>query len=539
MMKADLPLLLGGAWMSYKVFVVEDEPPLLRNLIKNIQRFGSAFEVVGQAFDGERAYEEILRLQPDILITDIRMPILDGLGLIKKLKSCGLNIHCIITTGYEEFEYARRAIQLGVENYLLKPLSFEMLAEALMHLEAKMTAQRHQQYLNIFHKAINFHANAAMLEKLEADTYDMVFICLNNPLTHFRGSEEYLYKIHHLMWDLNLDELLQARLSNNKNRYWILDGKFPNEKIVMMSPNAQSEQRLHTFANCILEKFVGNEDYVTIAFEPFEIHKNQLSAAAHKLRQLILERAVAGENQILTDIQAGAAGTDTVALRPELEKKLTLFSRSGKAELVQRELIQEFEAWKTKPVTKRLLESHFTQGIRICYQNSEVMRENPFSHFEERLEEVFLLCNRTDLLITEFLSLIQSLLKPDGQAEADTDLLKYQRMVEKVMEYLADHLDQKISLQETAEIFGVTESFLSKLFKRMTGKSLIDYLIKLRIDKAKAYMKDYPDMMLKDIAEMTGFSDQYYFSRVFKAITGKTPSEYRLDLCTDGQSAAD
>ncbi|MFC3801012.1 response regulator [Cohnella sp. GCM10012308] len=525
--------------MSYKVFVAEDEPPLLRNLVKNIQRLGSEYEVVGQAFDGEQAYEEMMRLRPDILITDIRMPILDGLGLIKKLKSCGLNIHCIITTGYDEFEYAQRAIRLGVENYLLKPLSFDKLAEALGQLEAKLIELRHQQSLNIFNKVINFNADASMLERLESDRYEISFICINNPLTHFRGSEEYLYKIHHLMWDLNFDELLQNRLINNKHKYWILDGKFPNEKIVILRPDKQSEQRLHTFANDILEKLVGGEDYATIAFEPFDIQKNQLAAAVHKLRQFILERAVVGASQVLTDTQANAAGADAVILRPELEKKLTLFSRSGKAELIQRELIQQFEAWNTRSVTKRMLESHFTQVIRICYHNSEIMRERPLSHFEEKLDEVFLLCNRMDLLLAEFLSMIPALLKPDGQAEADTDLQKYERMAEKVMEYLSNHLDQKISLQETAEIFGVTESFLSKLFKKMTGNSLIDYLIKLRIDKAKTYMKDYPEIMLKDIAEMTGFSDQYYFSRVFKSITGKTPSEYRLVLCTNGQPAAD
>lgn len=117
--------------MKYTVIVAEDEELLLENLIKKIQKADSDFEVIGKAQTGKQAYGLIEKLEPDVVITDIRMPVMDGLALIGKIRERFPIMKCVITSGYSDFEYAKSAIGLKVTDYLLKPIDPEELGAVL------------------------------------------------------------------------------------------------------------------------------------------------------------------------------------------------------------------------------------------------------------------------------------------------------------------------------------------------------------------------------------------------------------------------
>lgn len=123
--------------MKYSVIVAEDEPLLLENLIHKINKSGTAFEVIGSAQTGIQAYELVENLNPDVLITDIRMPVMDGLELIRKTKEYHPQTDFIITSGFSEFEYAKKALKYQVSEYLLKPIDPEELKNALLRLQTK------------------------------------------------------------------------------------------------------------------------------------------------------------------------------------------------------------------------------------------------------------------------------------------------------------------------------------------------------------------------------------------------------------------
>ena len=128
----------------YKVFLVEDEI-VVRDGLKTIvpwQQYG--FVLVGDAPDGEAALPQIRQTQPDILITDIRMPFLDGLSLARIVRAEMPNLRIIIVSGYDDFEYARKAIEVGVEQYLLKPITKAALIKVLSELREKMDAEQEQ-----------------------------------------------------------------------------------------------------------------------------------------------------------------------------------------------------------------------------------------------------------------------------------------------------------------------------------------------------------------------------------------------------------
>ena len=125
-----------------RVFVVEDEYLIRKGIIKYIQQADQQFQVVGEAEDGELAYPKILNLKPDLVITDIKMPFMDGLELSRAVKEKLPDIKIIIISAYGEFEYANQAIQIGVDEYLLKPVMPDALLEALQKIQLEIQEER-------------------------------------------------------------------------------------------------------------------------------------------------------------------------------------------------------------------------------------------------------------------------------------------------------------------------------------------------------------------------------------------------------------
>jgi two-component system response regulator YesN len=125
----------------YKIFLADDEIWVIMGLKKLIEKIGAPFQVVGEASNGVMALEEIEKKKPDVLITDIRMPGMDGLELMKEIRKKKLDTKVVLVSGYAEFDYAQKAIRMGAVDYLLKPVEAETFAKVLENLE-KMLDER-------------------------------------------------------------------------------------------------------------------------------------------------------------------------------------------------------------------------------------------------------------------------------------------------------------------------------------------------------------------------------------------------------------
>ena len=182
--------------MHYSIVIAEDELLLLNNLIQKIQATGLFFEVAGFAQTGIQAYELIEQYQPDILITDIKMPAMDGLSLIEKVRSYYPDIDCIIISGFSEFEYAKKAIHYQVTDYLLKPIDTEVLYNTLLALQNKYLS-RDQNYKEIFCHDLSgksSHEIALGLQTYMIDHFDED-IKLSDIAQQMNYSSSYLTKI--------------------------------------------------------------------------------------------------------------------------------------------------------------------------------------------------------------------------------------------------------------------------------------------------------------------------------------------------------
>ncbi|MGE5613822.1 MAG: response regulator [Bacillota bacterium] len=182
----------------YKVIIAEDEPLILSNLVKKITNMNIGFQVVGTAEDGKAAMELIENHSPDVLVTDIRMPVMDGLELLKAVSSRHPNIRKIVVSGYDDFKYAQQAIKFNAVDYLLKPLKEKELLETFSRIRISLDAQRSAVRLNILQLKDNYsyspkeiaHLVEAYIKEHYAQEISFDLISQN-----FNFSSNYLSKI--------------------------------------------------------------------------------------------------------------------------------------------------------------------------------------------------------------------------------------------------------------------------------------------------------------------------------------------------------
>lgn len=188
--------------MKYTVIIAEDEELLLNNLIKKLEKADPDFEVVGKAQTGSQAYELVEQLNPDVLFTDIRMPVMDGIALLTRVREQYPLIKAVITSGYSDFEYARSAITLKVTDYLLKPVDSEELAAVLQKIkkEFQITKASYEEVFNTGTSRMTSAQIAALLKDFMVENYTQD-INLNLIANNLNYSPSYLTKIFCQVYD--------------------------------------------------------------------------------------------------------------------------------------------------------------------------------------------------------------------------------------------------------------------------------------------------------------------------------------------------
>lgn len=218
---------------KYRVVVVEDEHKIRRNIVQKIEDSRLSFEVVGTASNGLEALAIIHSLQPDVVLTDIRMPKMDGLALITQVRNDIPEIHIVILSGYSEFEYAKTAMKLGVRDYLLKPLKLEPLIETLSNIRTSLEMNDSTIVRNILTSGISGYPSERMA--MRDEDFIVILICIGNlcpPITALS-----LTTIFHDNWSkIPLNDILKSSLQENE-QWWIIDEKSPNQKFLLVSAN--------------------------------------------------------------------------------------------------------------------------------------------------------------------------------------------------------------------------------------------------------------------------------------------------------------
>ena len=534
-----------------KVFLVEDEIVVREGIKKNINWQQEGFEFAGEASDGELAYPLIQSAKPDILITDIKMPFMDGLALSRIVTQEIPGIKIIIISGYDEFEYAQQAIRVGVEQYLLKPVTRGALRKVLLELREKIENEREQKsYLETFQnemKEYEDYARRNFLEKvfggvlsvqqiyeeagkleleLEGPCYNLVLLNLQvkrqNPEIGVREPEGF------------------GRIQEEFFRYFM---RFPeyltfrwNISLLGILIMGEKEQMEELKERCIrnIEKICTKEEntmeWYTAVGDPVE-RLSLMPECYTKVNHILAHRFFHPEQHILTekDTEEFLPGKDTKSFEAVDSAKVSPeiiqgFLREGKQEELE-DFIKGYLAGVKDALESRLFRDYLLLNIRFTIINYMeklgVTKQNYLPADEnDKVREASL--NSRDIH-----DYMKELLERALALRDEESVNQGKRILKKGLEYIEENYsDDAFSLNNVAGAIGVSGNYFSSVFSQEMQMTLIEYVTKKRMEKARKLLRQ-TEKHSGEIAAEVGYKDPHYFSFVFKKTVGCTPREYR------------
>lgn len=534
-----------------KVFLVEDEMVIRRGIKNSIDWEKEGYIFCGEASDGELAYPMIIKEKPDILITDIRMPFMDGLELCKLVKKELPNIKILILSGYDEFDYAKEAIRLGVTEYLLKPISSGKLLEALNGVSESIRREKEDKDLvrkymeemreNTEHEKQKFFeqmiaGNLSMADALETGKkYEMNLSAGMYNLLLFRftlGEEN--RKSGELLGEA---EYAIEKLTERLEYVFEFQRGVEGWAFLLMADNEEQMSERVKELSKDLEEIMKN--YSTIAYF------GGIGQQVARLRELEesfreAERALAARftmelNRIISveDIRM-AQNVDTlddieITSFGEIEKTRTMlekFLNNGAEDEIDEFVdvyINELPEENLKSVLMRqyIIMDAYIVMMSFCEKIEGI--EGEMQAQSEELKNSM----KTIQTLEEIKNYIRMLLKKIIGVRDTISGRRYSDIIEIAKDQIRKtYMSDEISLNTIAAEVGMSPSYFSSIFSKEMGKTFVEYLTEIRMDRAKELLM-CSSMKTSEIGYEVGYKDPHYFSYIFKKTQNCTPKEFR------------
>ncbi|HOV40623.1 MAG TPA: response regulator [Oscillospiraceae bacterium] len=524
-----------------KIFLAEDEYVVREGIKNNINWAEEGFSFVGEAGDGETALPMIMDLKPDILITDIKMPFMDGFELsrlaVKKLPG----IKILILTGYGEFEYAREAIKIGAADYILKPVSSSQLLSAIKQVAERIEREREEKQLLLYYeqemrenqKLERFkffdlllqggNASAAeLLEKAERLGLDLIAHCYCVLSFHISFKEDFssdLLAICALSQKAEeaFKEVNEVCFFEKSADWWIFIIK------------AQSEQMLRKYAEDCIEKLKrimesGCYEYFggfgNPVFRLCDIWKSYRDSGKACAR-----RHFPGANKFVFYENIECEDFDVKCALPFERSYVMNFLNNGIEDEVEPFVENYFNPEVFEGLKSVLFRQYVLTEVYLCTFGflQKCGMEKLFADEGISLGEASKHIYSLEDAVCEIKKLLLAGIKGREKSEKG----KCSDIVKKAKEYIENHFDEDISLNLAAASVNLSPSYFSALFSQEAGCTFIEYLTDVRMQKAAQLLSD-TDMKIVDIGFEIGYRDSHYFASIFKKTFGCTPKEYRV-----------
>ena len=492
-----------------KIFLVEDEFIALQALEFKIRELGDPYEIAGTAVNGVDALEQLKEMRADIVIADINMPEMNGIELIEHLSEEYPDIITVILSGYQEFDYAQKALRFGTQDYLLKPVSVEDLKKCLDRCASKQTER--QKAKNVITFLLDKDTCTFPADR-DSSEFGTAYIIASNVISTAS------HIVHPAVPYIEPSEIEKklAQLLPGGVHFYCFDGIFSNEKAIVFSGQHLDPPRLQQILSLILpelESLFGS--YVTVHYQTLA-DPGGISGAILSCRSAAARHVMLGKTRLCSEPAAEPHAW------PELQKQAELFLlllRQRQNDLLRSNILRLTGQWFK--ASRTALEIQNDLLFIVEYLNHNLGSELPLSS-AFLVENMLCFYNGEEDLAENFYQLLVRFPNPDYAAS-----LSSEELVEKLDRYLQDHLSQSLSLQILSDEFGVSKVYLCRVFKKYKNMTPIDYFNRLKIDRAAQMLIQFPKMPLREIASELGFNDIYYFSKVFKRISGSTPTEIR------------
>lgn len=503
-----------------KVMIVEDEPPILRDIKYSVEKVNSRFTVIAEAYDGEEALEKIMEVQPDVIITDVKMPIMDGLELIEEVRSLYPSIITVILTGHHEFEFVRSAMRMGVMDYLLKPISIPYLGELLGNIERKIDL-RNDEYERQ-HLITLINSGKIDQRSLDINYARFISVCLCvGPYSIFS-----IDKLDSISTGFVVSNFLNRvnEIIDVNEKVYSFEGIIGNEIIMILGVNDCDLGRISHLKRLIFEMatelsphpvtMIGSESSDSVRVVAGNVRKS-----IKKLSQCVTigQSEYFEYDKIIEDNQIPDISIN-------LEKKIIYYLQRKLKEDFFREINDYLEVLIDLKCPQLILGKRLKKILDISIKHLQNSIDYKSIILEREVDEVL----SNALSVTELKANIIQVFEVFFMGNyIDEKKQDSNNLVEEIERYLQDHFSEPITHQILSDKFGLVPYYLSKIFKRSKGVSPSKYLVNLRIQKAKELIMNSPEILSKDVAELVGYDDYSYFGKVFKMVTGMTVSEFK------------
>ncbi len=511
----------------YKVLLVDDEVNILEGIAAIVDWEGCGTVLESKARHGQMAYELIKKQQPDIVITDIKMPGMNGVELIQKVHREYPAIRFIVLSGHDEFEFAKTAMESSVKHYLLKPSDEEKIEKALKQIVEELDEEEtKEQFLTDMHH----HLQQVMPKAKEQFLKDFI-------TNKKYGVQHWEYYSQVFKFDTNAEEfrLLVGRIDDDYEYEHLMALK----KIIV---EAVGEERI-PLETTVGDKFVILVEMVSLedVISRLEKAKESFSSfypmdytvavsdngSISQLRQLynetlngLTQRFYVAEGSIITMQDMKKDKTRVEELQYDHED-LIYAVRSGNTNMVLRYLNDFFEeVWQEKYEVS-LVQSHCLELFM------SIIRQASKEDMDDYLKKIGIFLEYEKL--HELKQFIEETASEISNYHYERTKQTQSNIINRVIEYVEKHLsDQELSLSHiAADVLYMNSDYLGKLFKKEIGERFSSYLVRRRIEKAIEMIERSDEIKIFEIAKEVGFGNNpRYFGQVFKKQTGVTPTAY-------------
>lgn len=540
-----------------KIFLAEDEVVVRETIKRMIPWEELGFELVGEAADGEMALPLLIRQQPDLLITDIKMPFMDGLTLARLAKKEIPGLKVVILSGYDDFNYAKQAIGIGVEDYLLKPITKNALIERLSEIRSRYEHEKTQkEYYEKFQRemqAYEKNSSRDFFEALVGGSMDMmevykraeklgldivaeaynVLIFTMNCDEDFSGQRD-----EYFSWEAESLELLENFFAGHSSAMLFRSNIF-SYGVLLKGQRETIEENTRACVDeirKILSRQDGRREWFLAVGQSVE-RLSQIQKSYHTASRAFSQRYLYDENilyydemetmehpggQAESEDNAYLQKVDVNALNPAILQK---FLSNGLQEETENFVKDYFYAIGQEPMESLVFRNYVILNVRFsvisfikglgCDTN-----EMESADTEEVLAESG---KNMESAIAYAKKMISQAIEIRDQNSGN----KNRSILKTAVDFIDSHyMDEEISLNTVANVANVSSNHFSALFSQNMGQTFIEYLTTLRMNKAKELLR-CTGMRSSEIAGEIGYKDAHYFSYLFKKTQGMTPSDYR------------
>lgn len=529
------------------ILVADDDKIIRKGLTKIIENSMEEFKVIGEAANGSAALEKIKELKPDILITDIKMPIMDGIELINNIKKLSLKTRSVVLSGFDDYKFIRETFKNGAVDYILKPIDNKVLFELLVKIKEDIDKEIHEkekeeEYKNRIKESNTFLKEEFLNELLGENYVDEEYFTkqINKLNILTKGSfyfalidvDDFL-KMHEdkeneIMY-LNNAKSIVYKLLKSLKKFEIIVCKISGRIAVLFSSNNENIYFNYSNINNTLNEIrtkAGKkiDNTLSIGISRRFDSLNKVKESYVEAGMALKERFYFGKNHtyVYNKEKVFVDGLDYKMIEIFVNAILSDVELCNKVKIkISTEKFMKF-VYEKKLEPDKFRKLLLNVILRISsnisdfkyISDKDTNGHKDISYYIQKI-------NTYDELKEYFIHKIQ-------QAVDEISKLRSERgtkIIEKAKKYIQDNYKKEITLKDVANYVYLNSNYFSELFKNEVGENFIEYLIETRINISKQLLKENK-FKIYEVAEEVGYKESVSFSRAFKKVVGVSPKEY-------------